>query len=138
MKIPVYYINAEDIISFNQMICEEGKNPHAVLNHDRIESSIHSALYPGSPPFAAGGIAGISASLCFYLIKGHAFQDGNKRTAVLSALTFMNENGWELLYPINESENKDALADLVEACASGKKSKEDMIAWFNLHKRLLD
>lgn len=108
------------------------------MNYDRIESSIHSAFYPGTPPFAAGGIAGIAAALCFYLVKGHAFQDGNKRTAVLSAIAFMNENGWELIYPIDESENMDALADLAEACASGQKSKDDMIAWFDLHKRLLD
>jgi death-on-curing family protein len=74
--------------------------------------------------------------LCFYLTKGHAFQDGNKRTAVLTAITFMNDNGWDLVYPLNPGESIDALADLAEACASGTVSKDEMIDWFDRHKRL--
>jgi death-on-curing protein len=129
---------ASTIIRINHLICTEGSNPHLVLDLNRIESAIHSAFYPGFPPFAYGGIARLAGALCFYLTKGHAFQDGNKRTAVLTAITFMNEHGWELVYPLGGEESPDALADLVDGTAAGSTTKDEMIEWFERHKRLIE
>lgn len=46
---------AEQIISANKYICAEGGNPHHCFDPGKIESSIHSAFYPGSHPFASAG-----------------------------------------------------------------------------------
>lgn len=137
IRIPLGPPQASAIIRINKLICDEDGNPHQVLSIDRIESALHSAFYPGSPPFAYGGIAKLAGALCFYLTKGHAFQDGNKRTAALSAIAFMNRHGWELVYPINEDETIDALANVVDATAAGALPKEEVIEWFDRHKRLI-
>lgn len=137
-KIDLLQPKFEDVVTLNKMICDEGNNPHHILNKDRIESAIHSAFYPGSSLFAYGGVAKIAGALCYFLTMGHGFQDGNKRTAVLTAITFLNENGWEIVYPGGSDETQDALAELVDGVAAGKFSKEEMIDWFECHKRLLD
>jgi len=138
IRVSIGLPKASAVVLINQLVCEAEGNPHQVLDMDRIESAIHSAFYPGSPPFAYGGIAKLAGALCFYLTKGHAFQDGNKRTAVLTAITFMNEHGWELVYPLGDVENLDALADVVEGAAAGSVNKDEMIEWFERHKRLLE
>ena len=66
------------IIETNKYICSEGSNPHHCYDVGKLESAIHSAFYPGSYPFAAGGLAKIAGALCFYLVKGHPFMDGKK------------------------------------------------------------
>lgn len=60
--------------------------------------------------------------------------DGNKRTAVLTSIAFLKENGWNLMYPINEVTGENALADIVDSCAAGKVSKEQLMDWFDSHK----
>ena len=130
LKIPT----AEQIISANKYICTDGGNPHHCYGAGKIESSIHSAFYPGSYPFAVGGIAQIAGALCFYLIKNHAFMDGNKRTATLSTLLFLNQNGLDLKYPLKEANGKTALANVADDCAAGKISKDQLMDWFDSHK----
>lgn len=122
------------VIDANKKICVDGGNPHQVLNRDRIESSIHSAFYPGSAPFAAGGIAGIASALAFYLIKGHPFQDGNKRTATVVAVAFMNVHSWDLKYPFDESKDVNDLANIIEKAAASEVSKDQFKDWFEGHK----
>lgn len=89
------------VIDANKKICVDGGNPHQVLNRDRIESSIHSAFYPGSAPFAAGGIAGIT-----------------------SALAFMNVHSWDLKYPFDESKDVNDLANIIDKAAASEVSKD--------------
>lgn len=130
VKIPT----VDQIIATNKYICEEQGNPFNLLDQGKIESAIHTAFYPGSYPFSAGGIAKIAGALCFYLVQAHAFMDGNKRTGTLVAVTFMNINGWDLNYPEEEENGKSALANIIEKCAASKLKKEDLIDWFDLHK----
>ena len=70
----------------------------------------------------------------YYLNQTHAFVDGNKRTAMTSALVFMNENGWTLDYP---REPKDTLAELIESCAAGEIEMDEVKEWFEFNKTQL-
>ena len=92
----IYVPTAQQIVEANQYICQQHGNPHHCYGIGKIESAIHSAFYPGIYPFAAGGLVRVAGALCFYLVKSHAFIDGNKRVGALTAITFLNENGWDL------------------------------------------
>lgn len=133
MKVQIPSVN--QVIATNKYLCEEQGNPFALLDKGKIESALHSAFYPGSYPFSQGGIAKIAGALCFYLVKAHAFMDGNKRTGALVAITFMRTNGWDLSYSLKEKNGKTALANAVECCAASKVSKEELIDWFDKHKK---
>jgi death-on-curing protein len=126
--------SAEQIVFANKYICEQEGNPHHCFGVGKVESAIHTAFYPGSYPFAAGGLARVAAALCFYLVKSHAFMDGNKRVGALVAIAFLNENGWDLKYPIDTSNDSNALAEIIESCAAGNVTKEELMAWFDTHK----
>src|SRR5438270_13173946 len=116
------------------MICENARNPHACPEPGKIESALYTAFYPGTYPFAAGGIARTAGALCFYLVNAHAFTDGNKRTGTLVAIVFMEQNGWTLEYPIDRKRNSNALADIIEKCAASQLKKEEVMGWFDGHK----
>lgn len=60
--------------------------------------------------------------------------DGNKRTGALVAITFLNQHGLELQYPLDEDRGINALADVIENCAAGSVSKDELIEWFDRHK----
>ena len=62
------------------------------------------------------------------------FMDGNKRTGALSAIVFLNTNGWDLKYPLGSKTEKSALGDIIEKCAAGEVSKEELLRWFDAHK----
>lgn len=124
----------EQVIATNKYLCQQGGNPHLCLDRGKVESALHTAFYPGSYPFQMGGIAKLAGALCFYLVKCHAFMDGNKRTGALVAITFLNLNGWDLQYPVDEDKNLNALAEAIESCAAGNFTKDQLIDWFDNHK----
>jgi death on curing protein len=132
--IKIFFPNAPQIVVVNRYICLQAGNPHHCYGIGKIESAIHSAFYPGSYPFAAGGLARVAGALCFYLVKSHAFMDGNKRTGALAAISFLNTNGWDLKYTINKTTGYNALAHVIDSCAASALSKEELMDWFDSHK----
>lgn len=128
----------EAVTEANKIVCEADGNPHQCLDSRKIESAIASAFYPGSYPFAYGGLAKVAGALCFYLVKAHAFLDGNKRTGALTAITFLNMHGLDLEYPTNIEKNINGLAERIEACAASTVSQNQLKDWFESHKVYFD
>ncbi len=62
----------------------------------------------------------MAAAYLFHLVKNHPFLDGNKRVGTVSALIFLDLNGYECLAPDNE------LTDMVIGTATGMKNKSDI------------
>lgn len=71
----------------------------------------------------------MGAAYLFGICRNHPFVDGNKRTAVAAALTFLEMNGVE----IDTEENE--FYDLVIAVASGKASKAEVAVFLQTHAR---
>lgn len=129
----VHTITADAVVEINRLVCADGGNRHHCYGIGKVESALHSAFYPGGYPFQHGGVARVAGALCFYLTQAHAFYDGNKRTALLASLTFLDLNGWDLKYPMNAG-GKTAVAEVIEHCADGKYTKDEVIGWFDRHK----
>jgi death-on-curing protein len=70
------------------------------------------------------GPAAMAAAYLYHIIQNHPFHDGNKRTAVMAALVFLDVNGNTKL---PQPRKLEAVA---WAVASGNMSKNDLIAWF--------
>ena len=137
MKV-IFLPTPEAIIAINKYLCEQGGNPHHCMDPGKIESAISTAFYPGTHPFALGGLAKVAGALCFYLVKTHAFIDGNKRTGALAAITFLNQHGIDLQYPIDLDKGYDALAEVIERCAASQIGRDDVIVWFEAHKTWIE
>jgi len=64
-----------------------------------------------------------------HICQNHPFVDGNKRTGVNAAITFLLMNDWELDF------TDDELVDLVRSVASGTISKPALKGTFEVHCR---
>jgi death on curing protein len=137
LKKAIIIPTIDQIIRTNKYLCSQQGNPFNVLDQGKVESALHTAFYPGSYPYSQGGIAKIAGALCFYLVMAHAFMDGNKRTGALVAITFMESNGWELSYVLEESNKRSALANVIEKCAASDLDKDELINWFDTHKKAI-
>jgi death on curing protein len=71
----------------------------------------------------------LAAALCAGVVKDHAFNDGNKRTALLVTRAFLYLNGCEL-----EPSQPDEVATLV-AVAEGSLSETGLAAWLRQNSR---
>ena len=69
----------------------------------------------------------IAASYAFGLARNHAFIDGNKRTALVVSLLFLNRNGWDIW-----ATREDIYLTFLHL-AGGSLSEEEMAAWFTSH-----
>ncbi len=134
----IFIPTAEVVLAVNKFICEQGGNPHHCNGIGKVESAISTAFYPGDYPFAHGGFARVARALCFYLVKSHAFTDGNIRTGALVAITFLNQHGMDLQYPLDEEHDINGLAEIIEDCAASNITKEQLMDWFDAHKIYLD
>lgn len=133
MKI-IFLPTPDAVLEVNKYVCEQGGNPHHCYDVGKVESAISTAFYPGGYPFAHGGLASVAGALCFYLVKSHAFMDGNKRTGALVAIAFLNQHGIDLQYPSDEEQDINGLAEIIENCAAGSIDKNQLMEWFDQHK----
>ena len=96
----------------------------------RDERLLDSALAKPHNVFAYADepdIFRLAASYAFGIARNHAFIDGNKRTALVVSLTFLNRNGWEI------SASKEDLYFTFLHLAEGSLSEEELTAWFTKH-----
>jgi death-on-curing protein len=125
-------ITADQVVTFNKRICSEYGNPHAILNRSLVESAIGSAFFEMEGiGYVHGDLPEIAAALCFKIIKNHAFGDGNKRTAAISSIVFLNLNGHELSYATDSTGTE--FHRLIESVADNKSSEIDIKKWFLSH-----
>jgi prophage maintenance system killer protein len=55
------------------------------------------AMFGGAP--LLGSLAEVASAYVFYLNRSHVFLDGNKRTSLFAALSFLESNGFVLDVP---------------------------------------
>lgn len=72
-------------------------------------------------------LAALAASYAFGITKNHPFLDGNKRTALVVAVTFLNLNGHDFEAPAQDTYT------MFLQLAEGSVSEEELAAWFRNH-----
>ena len=93
----------------------------------RDESLLDSALAKPHNVFAysdAPDVFRLAASYAFGIARNHAFIDGNKRTALVVSILFLNRNGWDIT--ALKADEYDTFLHL----ADGSLSEEEMASWF--------
>lgn len=99
----------------------------------RDEALLQSAL--GQPEAGFGrywqreDIFEMAAAYAFHLCKNHPFLDGNKRTAFVAAMLFLETNGISILAP------QKKCIEVMRAVAEGKMGKKELAAVFRFLPR---
>ncbi|HEX6985079.1 MAG TPA: type II toxin-antitoxin system death-on-curing family toxin [Planctomycetaceae bacterium] len=91
-----------------------------VLNRGNLESAVAQPQASFGGRFLHGDLFEVAAVYMYHLAQNHAFVDGNKRVAAVSAIVFLALNGRDLDAPDDELEN------LVLSVARGETRKEEI------------
>lgn len=139
------YLDKSTVIYINRRTIEaHGGNfqsPDNLLNVDRLDYAleiVQSTVF-GTPIYQQ--VWEVAAAYMFYIVTGHVFTDGNKRTGLEAALLTLGLNGFSLggeVRVVNEYEIHDlpdasmnlALIELTLRLAAGKIELTALQSWF--------
>jgi len=114
-----WWLTSDDVRLFHDHILEPGQLPGEDMSRpiesalDRIKNQVeYGELEPDTLKIAARYAVVIS--------RAHSFNDGNKRTALMSMLAFLDDHGFSLEI------DGHLLADKMEECAAGKINDNDL------------
>ena len=71
----------------------------------------------------------LAAAYCFALVRGHAFVDGNKRTAYVVAVVFLELNGFRC------APDQAEIVRTILGAADGSVDEADLARWFKANSR---
>ena len=94
-----------------------------------LQSAMGSVEATFGGAFLHETILAMAAAYLYGICRSHPFIDGNKRTAVGAALTFLEMNGVEV------DADEDAFYDLVIRVAEGRASKASVTVFLEDHAR---
>ena len=129
MKREPVFLTLAEIIEIHEYQIERFGGSDGLRSLDLLNSAI------GMPPSSFNGnylhptIPDMAAAYLFHIVGNHPFLDGNKRVGTMSALVFLEMNG----YDFNASD--DELTAVVLLVASGKMLKDELSLFFRQHSR---
>lgn len=118
------YLTLVELIIINEQIV--GKRA-SLRDVDLLEAA---AIRPQSSAFGADAyptLADKAAALFHSLARNHAFVDGNKRTATVATILFLELNGYTVRW------NDEAALDFIVASATGDHTPEQIALWIAEH-----
>ena len=118
------YLDEDDILTIHRIVLEQHGGQDGVRNHSALSSAVENPKMTWEGKELYPDISSKAAILAFTLAESQVFIDGNKRTAVVAALTFLETNGLEV--PEQEERLYDAMMDL----ATKNITKEDLADLF--------
>ena len=119
----VHYLSSNEVLLIHDHAIGEFGGSFGLMSPGQLESSIAAPrqtmfgeeLYPD--------LFSKAAILFYLLVMNHAFVDGNKRTAALSLIEFLERNG----YTLNAA--NDELYQFTIDVASSVSTKEEVEMW---------
>jgi death-on-curing protein len=125
MKEPLWVSKKAVLAMHSAQLAEHGGSDGI-----RDETLLDSALAKPRNVFAyteKPEIFRLAASYAFGIARNHAFVDGNKRTALVVSLTFLDRNGWDI-----EASKEDVYFTFLHL-ADGSLSEDELTVWLTKH-----
>lgn len=115
------------------------------LWHDRFSMAVQRQFTSGGGIYKYDTVHEVAATLAFGIAMNHAFENGNKRTALVSLLVCLNRNR-TLLVDVTEDDLYSLITDLVKheiPIRDGKERSADtevqaVAYWIKTHSRTLE
>jgi death-on-curing protein len=115
------WLPIEEVIETNKQQVGSTREPFGVLDMGLLESGIARPKQHWSYGEEDDMLI-LAVKLLLGIAQNHPFRQGNKRTAFISAATFLEMNGYELDHPDGED-----LGRFVKACIEHKLSEDGLI-----------
>src|SRR5580700_11411797 len=120
-------LTIEDVLeAHEEQIRRHGGSP-GVRDIGLLESAVNAAVATFGGQFLHDDLFDMAGAYLFYLVKNHAFIDGNKRAGLTAALVFLDLNGFGV------PEEESVLTALVLDVACDRVSKGQVADYFRSH-----
>lgn len=117
------FLAVEDVLFLHaDTIGIDGGSP-GVRDHGLLDAAVAMPRQQFGGTFLHADLAAMAAAYLFHIAQNHSFIDGNKRAAVMSALSFLHVNGIQKL-PAPQS-----LEITTRQVAAGELSKDALTQW---------
>lgn len=121
-----YLVRPVGVVYLNQFVLRESE-PHGFRagGSDLLLSALAQPVqgFAGIPRFVGPHARG--AALLYFLVGNHPFQQGNKRTALLTTLTYLALNDLSL-----ETDRQDAV-EMIERIARDRLGHDEILSWLH-------
>lgn len=121
------YITLEHIIALHVLAIQSFGGSEGIRSLGRLESAIASQTQEAFGKELYEGVFEKAAALARGIVGDHPFQDGNKRTAMLVAITFIEINGYTFTAASGEIE------DFAVSVATDRLDVASITAWLQAH-----
>lgn len=91
------FISLEQVLQMHVLVVRTTGGSEGLRDLGRLESAIASQKQEVFGEELYRSVFDKAAALCRGIIADHPFVDGNKRTAMLTAMTFLELNGYQLV-----------------------------------------
>ena len=88
----IIFLTVQDVLVIHQQQFEDFGGLHGVRSRELLESAVHMPQATFDGEFLYQDIFIMGAVYAHGIIKNHPFIDGNKRTGMISALSFLESN----------------------------------------------
>ena len=115
----IIFLTLAEVIEIHADQIEQYGGRDGIRDINLLSSAIAAPHATFSGDFLHRDICEMAAAYAFYVSQNHPFVDGNKRTALVSALVFLEING------IGISDPDEKLYESMTKIASGKMTREE-------------
>ncbi len=129
MKLDPVFLGVEEVLELHQRMIREFGGSAIVRDYGLLDAAVAMPAAHFEGRFLHSDIPAMAAAYLFHLCAAHPFIDGNKRTAVAAAETFLLLNGMTL------KASAPTLKALVMRVARGEASKAEAVEFFRRRVR---
>lgn len=91
------FLNVEDVLLIHDEQIEVYGGIHGIRDKGLLESAVMMPQASFGGEYLHKGLFEMSAAYAFHIAENQPFLDGNKRTALVAALVFLDLNGFEII-----------------------------------------
>ena len=118
------FLTVEDVLDIHQDVLETFGGEAGVRDLGLLESAVAQPSTSFDGVYLHNNLFLMAAAYLFHLTQNHALIDGNKRTGLVAALTFLRING------VSMPPDLDIVYDLTIGVATGTQTKADVATEF--------
>lgn len=119
----IIFLSVDDVLLLHTDTIDVDGGSHGVRDHGLLDAAVAMPRQQFGGNYLHEDLTAMAAAYLFHLAQNHPFVDGNKRAAVMAALTFLHVNGSEQL-PAPQ-----ALEITTLQVAAGELSKDALTQW---------
>lgn len=119
----VIFLSLEDVTIIHASAIQHEGGMEGIRDHGLLDAAVAMPRQQFGGAYLHEDVAAMAAAYLFHIAQNHPFFDGNKRTAVMAAFVFLDNNGIELTISPKDLES------VTRQVAAGEMAKNTLIRW---------